>query len=152
LIILGAIHGEGHGAGGPIITALLYWALGQALMYVTAIVYNLITPYNIHEHIEKGNIAVGIGFAGALIAIANLIRFALMHDFEDWTTTLTDVGIDVGIGLAFLPIARFLTDKILLPGQNLTDEIVNQEHPNNGAALVEAFAYIGGSVLITWSL
>ncbi|MEM7109994.1 MAG: DUF350 domain-containing protein, partial [Bacteroidota bacterium] len=38
------------------------------------------------------------------------------------------------------------------PGQNLTDEIVNQEDPNCGAALVEAFAYIGGSVLITWAL
>lgn len=152
LIILGAIHGEGHGAGGPIITALLYWVLGQALMFVTSLVYNLITPYDIHDHIEKGNIAVGIGFAGALIAIANLIRFALMHDFESWTITITDVGVDVGIGLAFLPIVRFLTDKILLPGQNLTDEIVNQEHPNCGAALVEAFAYIGGSVLISWSL
>ncbi|MFT7149322.1 MAG: hypothetical protein ACI82Q_001181, partial [Nonlabens sp.] len=61
-------------------------------------------------------------------------------------------SIDVAIGLAFLPLARFLTDKILLPGRNLTDEIVNQEKPNNGAALVEAFAYIGGSVLITWAL
>ena len=152
LIILGAIHGEGHGAGGPIITALLYWVLGQALMFVTSLVYNLITPYDIHDHIEKGNVAVGIGFAGALIAIANLIRFALMHDFESWSITLTDVGVDVGIGLVFLPIVRFLTDKILLPGQNLTDEIVNQEHPNCGAALVEAFAYIGGSVLISWSL
>ena len=121
LIILGAIHGEGYGAGGPIITALLYWALGQALMYVTALVYNFITPYDIHEQIEKNNVAVGIGFAGALIAIANLIRFALMHDFEDWTTTLTNVGVDVSIGLVFLPIVRFLTDKILLPGQNLTD-------------------------------
>jgi hypothetical protein len=47
---------------------------------------------------------------------------------------------------------RFITDKILLPGQNLTDEIINQEKPNIGAALVEAFAYIGGSVLITWCL
>ena len=117
-----------------------------------SLVYNLITPYDIHDHIEKGNVAVGIGFAGALIAIANLIRFALMHDFESWSITLTDVGVDVGIGLVFLPIVRFLTDKILLPGQNLTDEIVNQEHPNCGAALVEAFAYIGGSVLISWSL
>lgn len=152
LIILGAIHGEGHGAGGPIITAILYWALGQGLMFVTAKVYNAITPYDVHDHIEKGNIAVGIGFAGALIAIANLIRFALMHDFESWSITLADVGVDVGIGLVFLPIVRFLTDKILLPGQNLTDEIVNQEHPNCGAALVEAFAYIGGSVLISWSL
>lgn len=152
LIILGAIHGEGHGEGGPIITALIYWALGQVLLFVTALVYNAITPYNIHEHIEKDNVAVGIGFAGALIAIANLIRYALMHDFESWIITLEDVGIDVGIGLLFLPLARLLTDKILLPGQNLTDEIINQEHPNCGAALVEAFAYIGGSVLITWSL
>lgn len=152
LIILGAIHGEGHGDGGPIITALLYWLLGQFLMYITALVYNLITPYDVHNHIEKGNVAVGIGFAGALIAIANLIRFGLMHDFESWVITLEDVALDVSIGLVFLPIVRFLTDKILLPGQNLTDEIVNQEHPNNGAALVEAFAYIGGSVLITWAL
>lgn len=152
LIILGAIHGEGHGDGGPIITALIYWVIGQFLMFITSLVYNLITPYDIHDHIEKNNVAVGIGFAGALIAIANLIRFALMHDFESWMITTEDVAIDVGIGLVFLPIVRFLTDKILLPGQNLTDEIVNQEDPNCGAALVEAFAYIGGSVLITWAL
>ena len=152
LIVLGAIHGEGHGDGGPIVTGILYWLLGMVLMYVTSLVYNLITPYDVHEHIEKGNIAVGIGFAGALIAIANLIRFALMHDFESWIITLEDVGIDVGIGLILLPLVRFVADKVLLPGQNLTDEIVNQEHPNCGAALVEAFAYIGGSVLITWAL
>lgn len=152
LIILGAIHGEGYGEGGPIITALLYWILGMVIMFITSLVYNAITPYDIHEHIKKGNVAVGIGFAGALIAIANLIRFALMHDFEDWVITLEDVGIDVGIGLVLLPLVRLLTDKILLPGQNLTDEIVNQENPNCGAALVEAFAYIGGSVLITWAL
>ena len=152
LIILGAIHGEGYGDGGPIVTAILYWILGMALMFVTSLVYNAITPYDVHEHIEKDNVAVGIGFAGAMIAIANLVRFALMHDFEDWIITLEDVGIDVAIGLVFLPLARFLTDKILLPGQNLTDEIINQERPNCGAALIEAFAYIGGSVLITWAL
>lgn len=152
LIVLGAIHGEGHGTGGPIVTAILYWLLGQGILFITTWVYNLITPYDIHEHIEKNNVAVGIGYAGAIIAIANLIRFALMHDFESWTITLSDVGVDVAIGLLFLPIARTLTDKILLPGQKLTDEIVNQEHPNSGAALVEAFAYIGGSMLIVWSL
>ena len=152
LIVLGAIHGEGHGTGGPIVTAVLYWLLGQGIMFLTTIVYNLITPYDIHEHIEKNNVAVAVGYAGAIIAIANLIRFALMHDFQSWSVTLQDVAVDVTIGLIFLPIARFLTDKILLPGQKLTDEIVNQEHPNVGAALVEAFAYIGGSVLIVWSL
>ena len=152
LIVLGAIHGEGHGAGGPIVTAVLYWLLGQVILYVTTIVYNLITPYDIHEYIEKGNVAVGVGYAGAIIAIANLIRFALMHDFESWIITVEDVGIDVAIGLVFLPVARFLTDKILLPGQKLTEEIIDPEHPNVGAALVEAFAYAGGSMLIVWAL
>jgi len=152
LIVLGAIHGEGYGTGGPIVTAVLYWLLGQVILFVTSRVYNLITPYDIHEHIEKDNVAVGVGFAGAVIAIGNLIREALMHDFVSWTTTLTDVFVDVGIGLLFLPIARFLADRILLPGQKLTDEIVNQDKPNVGAALVEAFAYVGGSMLIVWAL
>ena len=152
LIVLGAIHGEGYGAGGPIVTAVIYWLLGQGILYITTLVYNMITPYDIHGHIEKGNVAVAVGYAGAIIAIANLIRFALMHDFENWTTTLENVGIDVLIGLVFLPIARLMADKILLPGQKLTDEIVNQEHPNIGAGLVEAFAYVAGSMLIVWAL
>ena len=152
LIILGAIHGEGHGNGGPIITATLYWLLGQGIMFLVSLVYNAITPYDIHDHIEKKNSAVAIGYAGALIAVANLIRFALMHDFESWLITFEDVAIDTTIGLLLLPLARFLADRILLPGQRLTDEIINQEHPNHGAALIEAFAYIGGSILICWSL
>ena len=154
LIVLGAVHGEGYdySIGGPIVTAILYWLIGQGLLFVTSLVYNAILPYDVHDEIEKDNIAVGVGMAGALIAIANLIRYALMHDFDSWIVTLEDVGLDVAIGLLFLPLARFLTDKILLSGQKLTDEIVNQEKPNVGAALVEAFAYIGGSVLITWAI
>ena len=152
LVVLGAIHGEGYGAGGPVVTAILYWLLGQAIFFLTTWIYNLITPYNIHEHIAKNNVAVAVGYAGAIISIANLIRFALTHDFDSWVITLEDVGIDVAIGLIFLPIARLISDKILLPGQSLTDEIVNQEEPNVGAALVEAFSYIGGSMLIVWAL
>lgn len=152
LIVLGAIHGEGYGTGGPIVTAVLYWLLGQGILFITTLVYNLITPYDIHEHIEKNNVAVAVGYAGAIIAIANLIRFALMHDFESWLITLEDVAVDVTIGLIFLPIARLLADKILLPGRNLTDELINQEKPNIGAGVVEAFAYIGGSMLIVWAL
>lgn len=152
LIILGAIHGEGYGTGGPIVTAILYWLLGMVILFITSRVYNFITPYDIHEHISKRNMAVGIGFSGALIAIANLIRFGLMHDFENWLVTLENVAFDAGLGLAFLPLARVMTDKIILPGYNLTHELVNQEKPNTGVAVIEAFAYIGGSVLITWAL
>lgn len=147
LILMGAVVGEGG-----MITALAFWLLGQVLLILTSFVYNWIVPFDVHEHIEKDNIAVGIGFAGAVIAIGNLIRHGLMIDFESWQITLANVGIDVLAGLILLPIARFLADKILLPGRSLTDELINQEKPNYGAATIEAFAYVGGSVLITWSL
>jgi uncharacterized membrane protein YjfL (UPF0719 family) len=147
LIIMGAVSGE----GGGIITALAFWGIGQIVMVLTTRMYNAITKFDIHEQLEKDNVAVGIGYAGALVALGNLIRFGLMDDFESWTITLSNVGIEVVIGLILLPIVRFLTDKILLPGQKLTDELL-QDKPNLGAGLIEAFAYIGGSVLITWCI
>lgn len=152
LIIFGAVTGESGGLVYGIFTALLFWAIGQVVLIITGIAYNAITSYNIHEHIEKDNVAAGIGFAGAIIAIGNLLRFALSGNLETWTETLTEVGVETVIGLILLPIARLLADKILLPGQKLTDEIINQEKPNIGAGIVEAFAYIGSSILITWCL
>ncbi len=147
LILLGAVVGDGSW-----ITAVIFWAIGQILIIISTWIYNLILPYNVHVEIEKDNVAAGVGFAGAMIAVANLIRFALMNDFESWSDSLSYIGIDFLIAIILLPVARFLADKILLPGQKLTDEIVNQEKPNVGAALIEAFAYIGVSILITWCL
>ncbi|WP_109831788.1 DUF350 domain-containing protein [Reichenbachiella versicolor] len=151
LIIFGAVTGEGNGdLMSGIHLAIGFWLSGLLSLILVFRVYNMITPYDIHEHIEKGNVAVGVGLAGAIIAMGNLIRFGLSGDFESWSTSLTEAGLEIGIGMIMLPVMRYLTDKILLPGEKLTDEIINQEHPNIGAAIVEAFGYIGGSVLITW--
>lgn len=161
LIIMGAMSGEDNNlfpdmAGGyllsGVVTALVFWITGQVVMILAAYFYNLITPYCIHEHIEKDNVAVGVGFAGALIAMAILIGHATSGDFISWQANFTKVGVEVLIGFIFLPIVRIITDKLLLPGEKLTDEIINQEKPNVGAALIEAFAYIGGAVLIAWCL
>ncbi|MCT4615675.1 MAG: DUF350 domain-containing protein [Marinifilaceae bacterium] len=152
LIIFGAITGEGTGLYDGILTAVIFWFVGQLALILTTKIYNLITPYDIHEHIEKDNVAVGIGFAGAIIAMGNLIRFGLHGDFIGWTESLSEAGIEILIGMILLPSMRLISDKILLPGEKLTDEIINQEKPNLGAAIIEAFGYIGGSILITWCL
>lgn len=148
LVLFGAVSGEGGGWH----TALGFWFVGQVLIVLTSFVYTWFVPYDVHAEIEKDNVAAGIGFAGAIVAIANLIRAGLIHDFVSWTDSFVIISVEVVLGLLFLPLARFLADKILLPGRNLTDEIVNQEKPNCGAAVIEAFAYIGGSVLISWCI
>ena len=77
---------------------------------------------------------------------------AIIDPFVDWTSTLANISIQTVLGCILLPIMRVFADKILLPGQKLTDEIVNQEKPNIGAGLIEAFAYIASAILITWSI
>ncbi|NQX81658.1 MAG: DUF350 domain-containing protein [Flavobacteriaceae bacterium] len=153
LIIYGAVTGESDGGLlGGFISAVLFWFVGQIVLIISAKIYNMWISYDVFEEIEKDNRAVGIAFAGVMIAMANIVRFAISGDFNSYLESLQNISFDIVIGLIMLPILRFLTDKILLPGQKITDELVNQEKPNMGVGLIEAFAYIGGSVLITWCL
>ena len=146
------IFGALYGLGGSMVTAVVFWFIGQIVLILASKYYNLITQYNIHEQIENDNVAVGIGFAGALIAIGNLLRAASAENFISWQDNLTTFIIFIGIGIILLPVIRMLTDRILLPGRSLSDELVNQVKPNQGAAFLEASSYIGSSFLITWCI
>ncbi|MFQ6617850.1 MAG: DUF350 domain-containing protein, partial [Fidelibacterota bacterium] len=106
--------------------------------------------YDIHEHIEKDNVAVGIAFAGVLLGMGNIVRFSLSGDFTSWSENLLKFGIIVVLGLVLLPAIRWVTDVVLLPGQKLTRELVAQEKPNLGAASSEALSYVASSFLIGW--
>lgn len=145
-IIYGAVSGE----GGSIWTTLIFWAIGQIVLILAAMVYRLITPYDDHEEIEKDNVAAGVSFAGALIAIGIIVGLAGEGDFTTWREALPSyIGFAV-VGLILLPVIRTLTDKVLLPTVKLSDEIANQEKPNVGAAYIEAFSYIAAAFIVYW--
>jgi uncharacterized membrane protein YjfL (UPF0719 family) len=152
LIIFGALAGESNNLTDGIISLLIFWAIGQIMFFITGLVYNLIIPYDVQKEIEKDNSAAGLGFAGALIAISILIYSSIHGAVDNISVKLVEVCIEVAIGLVMLPIARFFAAKVLLPGQKLSHEIAGQEKPNVGAGLIEAFAYIGSAVLISWCL
>lgn len=145
LIVWGAVSGEGD-----LITAAAFWILGQAALILGGLVYNWITPFDIHAEIERGNVAVGAAFAGVLIALGNIVRVAIAGDFISWEVNLMRLGTFAAFGFVLLPLLRTATDKLLLPGARLTDEMVNQEHPNVGAGVLEAFSYVAASFLIGW--
>lgn len=152
LIVMGALEGESISVVHGLTSACGFWVLGQFVLIAVAKIASKISTYNIQEQIEKDNVAVGIGFGGVIVAAGNLVRYAIQGEFTTWGDTIFFVFFYILIGFILLPITRYLCDKILLPGKSLTDEIINQENPNIGAALIEAFAYIGSSILITWSL
>ena len=148
LIIAGAISGQ----GGSMITAAAFWLLGQVSLIVGTFLYDLITPFKLHDEIEKDNVAVGVAFAGILIALGNIARIAVSGDFYSWEENLTEFGVYMGLGLLILPVLRVICDRVLLPGASLTDELVNQEKPNVGAGIIEATTYICASMLVGWCL
>ncbi|MCB0313827.1 MAG: DUF350 domain-containing protein, partial [Calditrichaeota bacterium] len=64
---------------------------------------------DLHAEIEKDNVAVGVAFAGVLIAIGNIVRIGASGDFISWEYNLTTFFGFVLFGLILLPVLRFAT-------------------------------------------
>jgi uncharacterized membrane protein YjfL (UPF0719 family) len=152
LILYGALIGESETLIEGISTFLAYWVIGNIVLIIASKIFISWMSYSIHEEVEKDNIAAGVSFSGAILAIGIITMNAILDPFIDWTTTVIDISLQTVLGCVLLPIMRVFADKILLPGRKLTDEIINQEKPNIGAGLIEAFAYIASAILITWSI
>jgi uncharacterized membrane protein YjfL (UPF0719 family) len=151
-ILYGALLGESETLIAGIFTFIIYWVIGNIVLIIASKIFIAWMGYSIHDEVEKDNVAAGISFSGAILAIGIITMNAILDPFVDWTTTLIDISLQTLLGCILLPIMRVFADKILLPGRKLTDEIINQEKPNIGAGLIEAFAYIASAILITWSI
>ncbi len=147
LILYGVIASEG---GGPA-ALLVFWALGQATLILAARIYDLITPFHLHAVIEEGNVAVGAALAGVLLALGNIVRFAVQGKFVSWSKSLASFAIVAILGLVLLPVVRLAIDKLIMtPGHSLTREEVGQQVPNIGAGVLEGSLYLCISFLIGW--
>ena len=146
LITAGAMSGEGG-----LLSGLVFWVLGLVALIVAGLLYDKITSYDLHEQIEKDNVAVGVAFAGVLVGFGNIIRLAGDGDFVSWNESLTEFGYYTLVGLILLPLIRIFADKVLLPGASLSDELV-QDRPNLGAGFIEAVSYLAASMLIGLTL
>ena len=146
LITAGAMSGEGG-----LLSGLVFWIAGLAALVVAGMLYDRITSYDMHDEIEKGNVAVAAAFAGVLIGFGNIIRLAGEGDFVSWNESLTEFGYYTVVGLILLPFIRLVADKVLLPGARLSDELL-QEQPNLGAGVIEGVSYLAASMLIGLTL
>lgn len=145
LILFGALSGE----GGNIYTALAFWLAGQAALILITLVYDKFTPYSLHKKLEQDNTAVGIAYAGFLVALGNLLRVSLQGDFHGWLYHIELFSAYFLLIVILLPLVSFVADKLLLPGQKMTDEISIQN--NVAAGIIAASSYIIVSLFIGWS-
>lgn len=148
LILNAALAGD---SGGWLV-ALVCCLIGLGVLVLVSVTYPHVTRYDVFGEIAKrNNPAAGVALAGLLIATGNIVRVAFSPEFQDWFISFVQYGLTLLFCLGSLVVIRWLADLILVPGVKISDEIVNQEVPNLGAGLIEAFAYIAASFLIAWA-
>lgn len=141
LVVAGAIHGE----GGGIQTAIIFFALGQGALILFSKVYNLITPYDIHDEIEKDNVAAGVAFGGTLIALGIILMNGASGNFISWSENLIRFVLVSCGAFVVLPAFRYVMDKFLIPHYDLNHEIQNDRNTSAGileSAMVVCFSSI----------
>ena len=149
LVLNAALAGD---SGGWLV-GLACWLIGLAVLILVTAVYPLVTTYDVFGEIEhRNNPAAGVALAGLLIGTGNIIRVSFGADFVDWIPSFAQYGFTLLFCLGSLVLIRWLADLILVPGVKISDEIVHQDVPNVGAGLIEAFAYIAASLLISWAV
>ena len=149
LILSAALGGQ----SGNWIVGVVCWVIGLAVLILVSRIYPRVAAYNVFGEIcRRNNPAAGVALAGLLIATGNIIRIAFTPEFENWAQSFAQYGLALVICLVALVVIRWVADLVLAPGVKISDEIVHQSIPNLGAGLLEAFAFVGGSFLIAWSL
>ena len=146
LVIGGSIQGE----GGSVLTAAVFYLIGQACLVAFGVLYRRLTPYSLREQIEQKNAAAGLGFAGGLISIGIIIMRAVSGSFTGWQNDLITLGLDIAIIFVYLVIVRLVFDKFVLRNSDLNTEIANDK--NLGAGLLEMVVSICFSVVLFYVL
>ncbi|MAE71672.1 MAG: hypothetical protein CME06_14540, partial [Gemmatimonadetes bacterium] len=119
LVVAGAAHGESGGA----MSTLAFFAAGQVALIAFAKLYDWITPYDLHEEIESDNVAAGVAFGGSMVAIGVVLLRATMEPYVGFAENAGHFLPLIVIGFVALVVARFVTDRALLPNSSLSHEI-----------------------------
>ena len=155
LVIAAATAGAGVSADEAtvvesIIRSVVFFVLGMAVLMAFALFYQITTPFDIHEEIEKDNAAVGIALAGNLIAIALVIFKAVFGEFVGWTEGIVSFVVFAVIGFVLLYVVRIIVDFALLPGTKVSDELAVDR--NLGVAFIESGVVISAALILYFAI
>ncbi len=127
---------------------IVYWLVGQLILIVGGLIFQVITDYDVHGVIEHDdNEAAGWSFGGWLIAFGIIICVALKGASSDLAVELKVLMVVSFIGLLLFTGTRVIVDKLLLPGDSLSDEVSKQK--NLAAGKVACFFFFFFALILS---
>ncbi|WP_339136564.1 MAG: DUF350 domain-containing protein [Candidatus Electrothrix sp. GW3-4] len=133
---------------------MLYIVLGIAVLALSKVIVNLMTPYKINkELVHSDNQALGVTLAGYYAGVVIVFLGAVIGDSSRELDNLTDLvveaGMDLGyavLGIFVLNLCRKLVDLAILYRFSTVKEIITDRNIGTGA--VEAGAMIATALMI----
>lgn len=121
----------------------VYWALGQFILIVGALLFQLVTSYDFHKVIgNEDNMPAGISLGGFMVALGFITRNALIgatsHLIEEILVTL----VFAITGMLLLVLTRIIVDRVLLPKSPLSKEVVIDRNPAAGSIAAVSFIVV----------
>ena len=144
-------YGSFVGEGGGLLSAVVFFALGQLALILLAIAYERITPYHVLDGVRSGNVAAGLMLGGMLLAFGFILNASLSGSFVGWVEDLTSFAASAAMGITLLLLLQWPIDRIFLPGTTLQNEIETSPNPAAVAVAVSvkvALAIVISAVLI----
>ena len=158
LVIAASIAGSTGGIEGvsevsiaeSALRSLAFFGMGMAVLVRFSLFYELTTSFNIHDEIEKNNVAVGVALGGNLVAIGLVTFKAVFGEFIGWGESIASFLTFAVIGFALLYVVRIAVDFALLPGTRISHELAVDR--NVGVAFIESGVVIGASIILYFAI
>jgi len=144
-------YGSFAGEGGGLLSAVVFFALGQVALIVLVLLYERMTPYHVLVEVRGGNAAAGLMLGGILLAFGLILNASLAGNFQGWTEDLLGFAISASTGILLLLLLQWPIDRLFLPDTDLRNEIETNPNPAAVAVAVAvkiALALVIGAVLL----
>ena len=115
LILWGTFVGEGGNLVRGALSALLWFAIGQATLLVIGwLIETVFTRFNIRKEIEAGNVAAGVFLAGVLVPLGIIIRANILGPSIGLLGDVTLFLAYMLFSLLLLVVLSIVFDRLLL--------------------------------------
>ncbi len=132
-------------------SGMAFFALGQFAWTALLGAFRGLTTYDEARHVDLGNVAAGVSYAGATLAVALVVGRAADADFTGWWPSFRDFGRALLDGAVLWPVRQLVAGGLLLGarpalrGGALDAAIVEQRV---GPAALEGACLVGAALLL----
>jgi len=145
IVVRGAIIGESSSLLSGIASTAYYFVLAQFVLVLAAMVFQWLTPYDLHKEIEEDNVAAGLALGGFVAALGVIVGSAVSGTMAVNVQDTLSFAFWTLVGLVVLTFTYFIVaDRILVPGYKLSHEIATKNQAAGWILVVtyQAMAWI----------